>query len=157
MIFIFSACATLLGKEFQPVSKERCEKLDMRALGQVDATEAFTRGTKYDWWKQDCKIFGVTIDRKAYDEGYDKGRDIYCSCEVAYMAGVKEEILEIKAMYYSCTDEQRTKMKWAHDLGDKAKDDLTLLQKTSTLKVNYFDDKIEARAKEVCAPPAGLQ
>lgn len=157
-VFIFagvllSGCSSFFPKDFQPVTKQRCEALDMKALGFKDGSEGYQRGTKYDFFFRDCEYWKVTLDRKAYEQGYEEGMENYCSCDTAFVAGVKEELIETRLKYFSCSDEQKKRMKWAYDEGEKLKDDTTYLQKTSTSKVNYFDDKILARAKEVCISP----
>ena len=151
-LFILTAgCAYFLPPDLQHVTKDRCEALDMKALGKKDAVEGYSRGSKFEWWSEDCKQKSVALNRDLYDQGYNTGLLEYCSCETAFVAGVKEEILEIRKLYFECKEDQRKIMGWAHEKGELQKDDESLMKKTTTLKVDYFDDKILSRAQELCA------
>jgi|GEM_PF-5494647 len=92
----------LLPNEFDPVTKERCEKLDMKALGKSDALIGHRDGDRYDFWKKDCAAFGVSLDRQVYGEGFQEGLQIYCSCVEGYKSGARGEFEELRGQYQAC-------------------------------------------------------
>lgn len=97
-----SVFLALLPNEFDPVTKERCEKLDMKALGKSDAVVGRRDGDRYDFWKKDCAAFQVTLNRQAYGEGFQEGLQLYCSCEEGYKSGARGEFEELRGQYQAC-------------------------------------------------------
>lgn len=155
-VLAFSGCTYFFTKVIpmgEPVTKERCEALDMHKIGYKDGEEGQNRGDKYDFWRNDCLSLHVTPDRAAYDRGYDEGLKSYCSCELGFKNAIHGEILGLKAQYFVCSKAQYAEYSRAFDLAQPFLKDETLVKYVSVSKTDYFDEAIAARAKTECAKP----
>lgn len=154
MAGLFTAgCASTVSKILpigEPVTKERCEQIDVKALGFKDAKNGQRPGDKFDFWKKDCAAFGVTLDRALYDQGYQEGMAYYCSCENGFVAGVKEEIAEFKKQFMLCSKADYKHFISGHQMGKKHSKDENLVKKTGLYKKEYNEDAIVDAAKAHC-------
>lgn len=148
-----AACASTF-KELglgEPVTKERCQQLDVRQIGYRDGEQGQRRGNKYDFWLKDCRSIGATLNRDLYNQGYDEGVKLYCSCEKGFGSGVREQFTEMQGQYYTCTRKEYEIFLKGHEAGKKYAKDPTMSKKDGPHKYVYFDEFILPKAKEECA------
>lgn len=147
VVFLFG-CESI---KKQQITRERCESLDYYNMGLVDGTEAQRRGLKLESWKWDCKSFKIVPKEDDYNKGYDIGIDKYCSCENGFASGIRAEIGELKGQYYVCGQERKNVFFWAHEQGQKFENDKEMVFQRTAVDKGYHDDKILAKATEICA------
>lgn len=140
----------ILPPGFAPVTRERCEALDLRAIGETDGKNAQRAGDKYDYWKKDCGTFGVTLDRAAYDEGYAQGLARYCSCEEGYISGMKEEFEELRGQFQSCGKQLYKEFLRGRELGKKAVSTIEEKAREATVK-RISPEELRAQGVTACA------
>lgn len=155
-VFWGTGCASvwqqILPPGFEPVTRERCEALDMRAIGEADGKNAQRAGDKFDYWKKDCRNVGVNLDRALYDEGYARGLEQYCSCEEGFISGAKEEFEELRGQFQSCGKAMYKEFVRGRDLGKKEVS--TIEEKVREATVKKIPPE-ELRARGVAACSAG--
>lgn len=134
-----------------PVSKERCESLDLNKMGFADGELGQKNGDKFSFWEKDCRQVGLKLDRDAYDKGYADGLLVYCGCESGFKSGVHDEVLGFKGQYFMCSKAQFKFFEDAHVEGAKLKDDATLVQKGPAYQINYQEELIQAKASAFCS------
>ncbi len=148
-LIVVIGCGILPGKI---LSRQDCQQLDMKNLGYKDGLEASRAGQSYEKWAWSCKHFRVSMDRASYDEGYQQGLSVYCSCESGFVSGVRRETPELKGQFFVC-GAKKDLFFWAHEQG----------RLSSEFKKESLIETIQERAKEVCtmAPqgprPSGIQ
>lgn len=135
----------------EPVSKERCEKLDMHQMGFDDGKLGQRKGDKYDFWVKDCRQADIKLDKSVYDQGYQEGLQVYCGCENGYLTGVKDQYLELKGQYYNCDKEKYKAFISAYEEGKKQKENPEWVVKGPKFEVSYKEELILEAAKKVCA------
>ena len=152
--FLFLAgCASTMAKIIpigEPVTKERCEKLDMHQMGFTDGELGQRIGDKYEFWTKDCRSMGVVLNREVYNKGYDEGLHFYCSCQKGFSSGVHGEVIELKGQYLACTKAEYQEFSRGHELGKKYTEDTAMTKKINVNKTDYFEDVILAKAKTEC-------
>lgn len=152
-IFALAGCASWVAEILpigQPVTAERCRALNMSEFGLKDGREGRRQGDRYDFWVQDCKAFGVKLDRSLYDEGFKEGIAEYCSCEKGFTAGVKSEFAELRGQYYICSKSDYGDFLRGHQAGSDYNEDSRFMKRISEVKVEYNDEAISAKAAEMC-------
>jgi hypothetical protein len=104
MAFFLSGCANqvawLVGAE--PVTKERCQKLDVEKMGLDDGLSGQRPYEKLDFWKKDCRALGAEPNRETYKKSYDQGFLKYCSCERGVEDGIKGRVAELTGQLPQC-------------------------------------------------------
>ena len=135
----------------EPVTAERCQKMDVQQLGFKDGERGQRQGDKFEFWMKDCRGVGATLDRGLYNQGYADGLKIYCSCEQGFVAGVHDEFTEMRGQYYTCTKPEYAVFLKGHAAGKKYVQDPTLTKKEGPFKTTYFDELILIKAKDECA------
>lgn len=139
----------------EPVTAERCRRLDLAAIGYKDGESGQRRGEKFEFWMKDCRGVGVRLDRATYDEGYDRGLEAYCGCEAGFKSGVRGEYLEMKGQYQLCTRARYGVFALGHAAGAKFAEDPSYVRKDGPYRKIFLDDAIQLKAKEECASPGG--
>lgn len=134
-----------------PVSKERCESLDLNKMGFLDGEQGQKNGDKFSFWEKDCRQVGLKLDHEAYDKGYSEGLLVYCGCESGFKSGVHDEVLGFKGQYFMCSKSQFNFFETAHAEGTKLKDDVTLVQKGPANQITYQEELIQAKAATFCS------
>ncbi|PWU12813.1 MAG: hypothetical protein C5B49_15755 [Bdellovibrio sp.] len=150
---IVAGCASTMAKIIpigQPVTRERCEQIDLKRMGLQDGREGQRSGDKFEFWVKDCASFGVRFDRSLYDAGYEEGLRFYCSCGNGFLAGVKDELAEARGQYLLCDRNQFTEFLNGHKEGLNFKADPVLVKKKDQF-TNLYDEKaIFAKAGMFC-------
>lgn len=153
-LLLLTGCASTVAKILpigEPVTVERCKALDMKKIGYEDAVAGNRNGDKYEFWLKDCASLGARPDRAIYDAGYSDGLAVYCSCEIGFQAGVKEEYTELKKQYMMCTKKEFTRFQEGHKLGLPHAKDEKLVKKTGPFNFSYDETEIEKLAKTSCS------
>ncbi len=70
------------------ISKEECEVGDWAAIGEKDGAKG-VKSKKFYSYVKECKEFGITADKKAYDKGYNNGVKTFCTPSNGYDLGSK--------------------------------------------------------------------
>lgn len=134
-----------------PVTKERCEAIDIKDYGFKDGSEARRPRERFESWVADCRAFGVRLNPELYDQGYQQGLAQYCSCENGFKAGVKNQFTEIKGQYFMCSRAAYERFIRGHEAGLEFKNDPRFVNVISSIKVEYFEAKIDQQAVTSCA------
>jgi hypothetical protein len=153
VFLVFVGCASVVQQWIpgvEPVTAERCEKLDLKGMGYKDGEIGQRPGDRYDFWMKDCRSVGVRLNRDLYDEGFAEGLKVYCSCEKGFNAGVRDEFTEMQGQYYSCVKKEFAVFLQGHAAGKKYSQDPRFMKKDGPYKTTYFDEPIQAKAKEEC-------
>ena len=151
------ACASTMSKILpigEPVTEERCKAFDLKQMGFADGSIGQRQGEKYEFWRKDCAAFRVTLDREAYDQGYQEGLSQYCSCENGFVAGVKEEFKGLKGQYVMCQSANYKRYVEGHNKGQAQASNQHLAKKINYLKIEYNEPAIQAMATASCAASA---
>lgn len=133
-----------------PVTKERCEAMDLRKMGYEDGKTGQRAGEKFDFWVKDCRALGAKFDRAEYDQGYAEGMKYYCSCPHGFLAGVRGEYTEIKGQFFNCPRREYWSFERGHAAGKKYEKDMTLMEKEGPYKMKYFEDRIAEKSAAEC-------
>lgn len=134
---------------FDSITAERCQKLDMKALGFENGRLGQRKGDRFEFWDKDCAVRGVQLDRAAYDQGYDEGNLVYCSCEEGYISGAKGEFEELKGQFSGCKKERYAVFMRGRKLGDDEYKHLDSIKRQNELKL-LGEDALLAKAKATC-------
>ena len=148
-----AGCASTMAKIIpvgEPVTKERCEKLDMKKIGFDDGEVGHRNGDKFEYWTRDCRPLGVNLSKETYDRGYAEGLQFYCSCEKGFSSGVHNEVIELKGEYLACSKDEYQNFYRGHELGQKYTEDSSMMKKVNVNKTDYFEDVIAVKAKTEC-------
>lgn len=137
----------------EPVTQERCEALDMKKIGYKDGEEGQAKGAKFEFWQNDCRSLGVSLNRAAYDQGYGEGAIAYCGCEMGFRNAIHGETLGLKAQYFACPKEQYGSYARGFELAEPLMKDETLVKYETVAKTTYFEEEITRRGKLECAKP----
>jgi hypothetical protein len=76
-LFVFAGCSSM--------SVEECKTTDWVSYGESDANRGWINN--FSHWENVCREYGVQLDRKDYDLGYQKGLAQYCSFQNGYIMG----------------------------------------------------------------------
>lgn len=139
-----------LPDSFDSVTAERCQKLDMKALGFENGKLGQRKGDRFEFWVKDCEARGIALDRALYDQGYDEGNLVYCSCENGYVSGARGEFEELKGQFGACTKARYEAFKAGRALGDKKYGHLKFPQRDNELKL-VGEDGLMTEGKAACA------
>lgn len=153
-ILLTAGCSSWVAKVLpfgQPVTKERCEALDVAEFGRKDGAEGRRSGERIEFWVGDCKPLGVKLDRAKYDAGYEEGTQFYCSCERGFEAGVKTEFTEFKGQYYLCSRSEFGAYLKGHAAGLDFSKDPRYVKLIPPFNYQYFEKEIAEKAAEMCS------
>lgn len=148
-----SGCASFVAKVFpfgEPVTRERCLAIDTYQMGFKDGADGQRSGEKLDFWRGDCRPFGVRLDEGKYAKGYDDGMAAYCSCEKGFSSGVRDEFAEMRGQYFMCSRAAYSRFLKGHAAGLEFKDDASLVQHPTAVKTEFVDAAITAKAQQIC-------
>lgn len=113
------------------ISPEECKVADSKMWfdrGYNDALAGF-KTTKFADYAQVCAEVGVKADRDAWDLGYNKGLDLYCTPQTAYMMGAAGS-----QMSNICPKSSQQALLNAHYLGSEKRQ---LEQETQHFRAEY--------------------
>ena len=152
VVFLSAGCSSWVQKIVpgEPITKERCEKIDTHQLGYRDGSEGQRNGDKYEFWYKNCAALGVKLDKPKYDEGYKEGLATYCSCEEGFASGVRDTIGELRGQMYMCDKPERDRYYKGHAEGKNHIKDEALSKPKTQFEREYFDDKIKEQAGVFC-------
>ena len=146
-----SSFMTWLIPDAKPITKERCEQVNVYEVGLKDGREGQRFGDRFEFWDHDCRPFKVKIDKNKYSEGYKQGLSEYCSCEDGFRSGLKDQVEELKAQFYMCEKESRKIYFWSFKEGKKFINDTSFYKMKTQFEKEYFEDLIATKAKQICA------
>ena len=155
---LLSSCHSLvknfLPDNFDSITAERCQKLDMKALGFENGRLGQRKGDRFEFWVKDCEAQGVVLDRSIYDQGYEEGNRNYCSCENGYISGAKGEFEELKGQFGACSKQLFEVFQSGKALGEKKYGHLKFPARDNELKL-LGEEALALEAKAACLPSPG--
>jgi hypothetical protein len=81
------ACATLLGG-CSSLSQTECQSANWKEIGYEDGSRG-ARPARADEHRESCAKHGIAVDRDAWERGYARGLETYCTPENALQLGLR--------------------------------------------------------------------
>ncbi|MAT52778.1 MAG: hypothetical protein CMK32_16500 [Porticoccaceae bacterium] len=78
LTLLITGCASL--------DRDECLSADWYSLGREDGSSGAS-AERLDRHREDCAEYGITPDRAAYEEGYERGIDDFCTAASGYEKG----------------------------------------------------------------------